>query len=65
MATNLYEGVFNQILPKTAKMAILRHFFNLPFPPPHFEDNWIFLTFHLFLIYRACIRTNLAGFVSV
>ena len=31
-------------------MAILRHFFNFaPLIPPHFEDNWIFLTFPYFL----------------
>ena len=30
--------------------------------PPHFEDNWIFLTFHLSLIYRNWISKNLAGF---
>ena len=58
MATNLCEGVFNQILlkKKRLKMTILRQFSNFaPLSPPHFEDNWIFLTFHQFLIYQAWI----------
>ena len=66
MATDLWEDVFNRILLKTAKMAILSHFFNFdPLPPLHFEDNWIFLTFYLFLIYQTWISKNLAGFGSV
>ena len=41
MATDLFEGVFNQILLKTAK-----NFFNfVPLPPPHFVDIWIFINF--------------------
>ena len=46
MATDLYEGVFNLILLKTAKND---HFETLskfsPLLPPHFEDNWIFFNF--------------------
>ena len=30
--------------------------------PPHFKDDWIFLTFHLFLVYRTWISKNLARF---
>ena len=44
-------------------MTILRHFSKFaPLSPLHFEDNWIFLTFHRFLIYQTWIRKNLAGF---
>ena len=43
MATVLFEGVFDQILLKTAEMTVLGYFSNFaPLPPPHFEDNWIF-----------------------
>ena len=36
-----------------------------PSLPPHFEDNWILLTFHQYLIYRAWISKNLAWLVMV
>ena len=52
MATVLFEGVFEQILLKTAKMTFLTHFFKLaPLLPPHFEDNWIseLSTYFLFI----------------
>ena len=45
-------------------MTILRQFSNFaPLPPPHFEDNWIFKTFHQFHIYQTWIGKNLAGLV--
>ena len=51
MATDSFEGVLDQILLKTAKNdSFLTHFFKFaPLPSPHFEDNRIFVTFHLFL----------------
>ena len=63
----IYVRVFStEFCYKRLKMAILRHVYNFaPLPPPHFEDNWILLTFHLFLIYRSWIGKNLAGFGSV
>ena len=73
MATVLFEGVFDQILLKTAKNDRLSDTFsNLRIFLLHilrtigffFEDNWIFLTFHRFLIYQAWISKNLA-FVGV
>ena len=66
MATDLCEGVFNRIVLKTAKNGHFETLFQLcPLPPPHFEDNWIFLFFHRFLMYRTWIRKYLAGFGSV
>ena len=40
MATVLFEGVFDEILLKTAKNDRLIHFSNFaPLPFTHFEDN--------------------------
>ena len=63
MATVLFEGVFDQILLKTAKNDRFETLFQIcASPPPHFEGNWIFLTLHEFLIYQTWIGKNLAGF---
>ena len=61
MPTALFEGVFDQILlkKKRLKMTTVRHFSKFaPLHPPHFEDNWIFQTFHCFLIYQTWISKN-------
>ena len=63
MATILFEDVFDQILLKTAKLTVFETLFQLwPLRPPHFEDNWMFLTFHRFPVYQTWISKNLAGF---
>ena len=65
MATDLFECVFNQILLKTAKMTILRHFSNsVPLRPPHFKDNWIFFNFPPIFYLSNVDKKNLAGFGS-
>ena len=63
MATVLFEGVFDQILLKTAKMTVFDTLFQVcTSPSPTFLDNWIFLIFHRFLIYQTWISQNLTGF---
>ena len=66
MATDLFEGVFNQILLKTTENDHFETLFpNFPLTLPHIlRTIGIFLTFHLFLTYRTWIRKNLAGFGS-
>ena len=57
MATVLFEGVFDQILLKTAK--------NDHLSLPHIlRTIGFFLTFHQFLIYQASISKNLAFLVD-
>ena len=59
MATDLFDGVFNQILLKTNENDHFETISNFaPVPPPHFQDNWIFLTFHQFLIYQTWAEKN-------
>ena len=62
----IYVRVFSaKFCKKRLEMTILRQFSNFaPLPPPHFEDNWIPLTFHRFLIYQNWISRNLVGFGS-
>ena len=66
MATDLFEGAFNQILLKTAKNDHVRTLFQLCLSPsPTFlrQLDSVF-NFPRFLIYQTWISKNLAGFAS-